>query len=444
MGARLTAAIAAFVLMAATPAGAAVPAGNLLVNPGAEAAPGAPDSAVVAPPPGWITSSVFTAVQYGAFGFPTAALSTTIGGGANFFAGGPGDAVSLGEQKIDVSAAAPEIDAGKVSVELRAHLGGSLTDGDNAKVTAALTDEPGDTTYSMLEIGPVTAADRADQTTLLPRSVAARVPAGTRRITLLVTMTRMAGGGYNDGYADNIALTLTPDPPPVDPGPPGQPAPPPGGDQPPPPAPPNPGTPPPPTPAASGTCEPRTVMRTLLGSAATDRLVGTDSADVITGFDANDCLAGRGGDDRMDGGGGDDDLHGDADDDTITGSSGNDDLDGGNGNDRLTGSSGRDTVTGGAGSDRITGGSGDDRASGGSGNDVIDGDSGADRLTGGTGNDRITAGTGRNHVVAGSGNDRIRARNRSRDTIDCGPGRDQVSADRTDRVGRDCERVSRR
>ena len=127
----------------------------------------------------------------------------------------------------------------------------------------------------------------------------------------------------------------------------------------------------------------------LIATAAADVLVGTAAADTIDGLAGADCLAGRAGNDRLDGG-----AEGDL-------------VDGGTGNDRLVGGSGSDELGGRAGDDRLTGGSGSDGLSG------------------------------------SSGNDEITARDDVRDTIRCGPGRDSVTADRKDRVARDCERVRR-
>ena len=60
---------------------------------------------------------------------------------------------------------------------------------------------------------------------------------------------------------------------------------------------------------------------------------------------------------------------------------------------------------------------------------------GPDRLRGGPRRDCVNARSGSDLVaVAGGGADRVR----------CGPGRDTVRADRADRVGRDCERITRR
>ena len=89
MHGRVTLATLAAALLFAAPASADLPSGNLVVNPGAEAAPGAQDSATSVPLPGWTVSGPLTAVAYGASSFPTTEDGTRLGGGANFFAGGP-------------------------------------------------------------------------------------------------------------------------------------------------------------------------------------------------------------------------------------------------------------------------------------------------------------------------------------------------------------------
>ncbi len=84
--------------------------------------------------------------------------------------------------------------------------------------------------------------------------------------------------------------------------------------------------------------------------------------------------------------------------------------------------------------DTLRGTNGPDSLFGLAGRDVLYALSGPDTLVGGTGADRL---------FAGAGNDTILARDRARDTIVCGAGRDVVQADPTDRVARDCERVTR-
>jgi hypothetical protein len=203
---RLVAGVAAIGLVAAASAGAAVPNGNLLVNPGAEAGPGAPDAAQQLPLPGWTVESTFTAVQYGAPGFLTLADSTALGGGKNFFAGGPGGATGTATQVVDVSAAAAEIDTGQLPATLSALLGGYATQTDDATVTATFLNAAG-TPVGGLSLPTVNPGDRGSVTALVARSDSRPVPAGTRQISVRIDAIRNEGS-YNDGYIDNVSLVL--------------------------------------------------------------------------------------------------------------------------------------------------------------------------------------------------------------------------------------------
>jgi hypothetical protein len=203
---RLVAGVAVIALVAAVPADAVVRGGNLLVNPGAEAGPGAPDAAQQLPVPGWAVESTFTAVRYGAPAFLTAADSTALGGGINFFAGGPGGATSAATQVVDVSGAATEIDAGTVTATLSALLGGFATQTDRATVTATFLSPEGNATGSVA-LPAVSNTDRNSVTTLIARSASGAVPAGTRRVSVRIEATRDEGS-YNDGYIDNVSLVL--------------------------------------------------------------------------------------------------------------------------------------------------------------------------------------------------------------------------------------------
>jgi uncharacterized repeat protein (TIGR01451 family) len=100
-----------------------------------------------------------------------------------------------------------------------------------------------------------------------------------------------------------------------------------------------------------------------------------------------------------------------------------------------TGSRSADTIHGAGGPDTLRGLAGPDRLFGGSGND---------RIFGGLGNDRLFGGAGRDRIDGGAGNDTISARDKTVDTIRCGRGRDKVTADRKDKIARDCEVVRRR
>jgi len=124
------------------------------------------------------------------------------------------------------------------------------------------------------------------------------------------------------------------------------------------------------------------------------------------------------------------------------------------GGDRIIADRGPATVNGGAGNDRLgatrlagdvrlSGEGGSDRLAGNTANDFLHGGTGDDSLAGAEGDDRLDGGRGRDGISGGAGRDRIQARDGSTDTIRCGSGRDSVTADRSDRVARDCERVSR-
>jgi hypothetical protein len=93
-----------------------------------------------------------------------------------------------------------------VSYDCSADLGGYLDQEDNATVEYDLLDQAAHL-LSQVILGPVTAADRGHLTGLLHRDATGAVPAQTRTVELIVTLTQ-AAGPYNDGYADNISLVL--------------------------------------------------------------------------------------------------------------------------------------------------------------------------------------------------------------------------------------------
>ncbi len=91
---------------------------------------------------------------------------------------------------------------------------------------------------------------------------------------------------------------------------------------------------------------------------------------------------------------------------------------------------------------RRRGTTGTDTLRGTNGSDELAGLSGNDRLDGGAGDDRLLGGPGRDLLTGGSGRDTIQARDGERDTVDCGPGRDTVTADAVDALT-GCEVVRR-
>lgn len=116
---------------------------------------------------------------------------------------------------------------------------------------------------------------------------------------------------------------------------------------------------------------------------------------------------------------------------------------GGPGDDTRNGTAGRDLMLGAAGADTLAGLGGADCLYGQAADDRLTGGPGADRLFGGSGRDRLAGGSGTDRFSGGAGADRISARDGRRERISCGSGRDIVTADRNDRVARDCEIVSR-
>lgn len=181
--------------------------GNLLMNGGAEAAVGSANGLPVATP-GWTSDGEATAMQYGQSGYPASTDPGPAERGANLFIGGYNDAVSTLTQTVDVSSFATAIDTGTLAAVLSGYFGGYSSQGDNAVLTATFQDGAGQALGTAVTVGGVTAADRNNITGLLLRSQQGNVPAGTRKILVVLTMTRTEGNA-NDGYADELALALS-------------------------------------------------------------------------------------------------------------------------------------------------------------------------------------------------------------------------------------------
>ena len=235
-------------------------------------------------------------------------------------------------------------------------------------------------------------------------------------------------------------------------------------------------------------------VENVLGGSGADQLVGNEGDNSLqlgfagVGDPTGGSALGAGGDDRVIGGEGADTVDGGAGDDVV----GDGDLDGavstlsgGPGNDLLHAADAAqeqsntselelaptaDEISCGGGRDQAYLDTADPRPAdceiftirtptlattrGTEGKDVIvgaEGEGGADRIialagndraSGLDGNDRLDGGRGRDTLSGGDGNDVIRARDGERDKISCGSGRDVVTADRSDRVSGDCERVS--
>jgi Ca2+-binding RTX toxin-like protein len=89
-------------------------------------------------------------------------------------------------------------------------------------------------------------------------------------------------------------------------------------------------------------------------------------------------------------------------------------------------------VNGGLGNDVLKGGPRADILDGGTGNDTLNGDNGNDTLVGNAGDDTIVGGNGTDTIDAGLGKDNINTQDGQQDSINCGLGRDIVTADAGD------------
>jgi Ca2+-binding RTX toxin-like protein len=194
----------------------------------------------------------------------------------------------------------------------------------------------------------------------------------------------------------------------------------------------------------------------LFGGTGADTLIGGDGPSNLDGGPGDDAVGGyvRSTGGRLEAG--DDTLRGRAGDDVLVGGEGDDSLDGGPGNDTafysapgrgapnsplraVRASLAAGTATG-VGTDTLAN---LENLTGTVKNDVLIGDGGANRLKGGFGKDRLFGGAGGDLLFGGQKADRLRggaggdelfARDRRRDRVGGGPGRDVGHVDPIDRV----------
>jgi hypothetical protein len=172
---------------------------NLIVNGNAEAAIGSADGSPVATP-GWTSTGEATAGQYGVNGWPALTDPGPADRGLNLFSGGAFDATSSLTQTVNVNQFASTIDASQVTYVLSGWLGGFEGQDDSATLTVTFQSASG-TALGTGSIGPVTSSDRSGVTGLLQRSSTGAVPAGTRTVSVVLSLVRTEGWA-NDGYTD--------------------------------------------------------------------------------------------------------------------------------------------------------------------------------------------------------------------------------------------------
>jgi hypothetical protein len=185
---------------------AAATSANLILNGNAETGLCTTTGLDTTTIPGWqITSGGPDSVCYGASGYPTDSEGPSDAGNA-FFAGGSKGNASM-QQVVDVSSGSSAINGGGVTYNLSGYLGGYSTQTDSVGVVATFENSAG-TSLGSASLGPVTPAQRDDETELISQSATGTVPVNTSRVLVQVNFTYGAGNS-TDGYLDDLALTLS-------------------------------------------------------------------------------------------------------------------------------------------------------------------------------------------------------------------------------------------
>jgi uncharacterized protein (TIGR03437 family) len=179
---------------------------NLVVNPGAEDGPNAQDPGVAQYVPGWSTAESLSVAPYGGTGWISATAPGPANRGVNLFCK-PISGDTAMYQDIDVSAAATLIDAGQITYDISAWLGG-LAGTSSPTLVYTFYDWAGNQLATTGTLGPVSHSGSA----LVETSHTGMLPPNTRRIHILLNFL----AGTLDTMADNIAFALAaPSGPPV-------------------------------------------------------------------------------------------------------------------------------------------------------------------------------------------------------------------------------------
>lgn len=117
-------------------------------------------------------------------------------------------------QIVDLTGKKDLIDAGSLKYDFSGWLGGYQSDPDTAKLTLTFFAEPAadgsKPVLGTVDLGPVTAADRQNQTGLWLCSAKGTVPVGTRSLQVTLTFNRLRTDPENiSSFADSISLVLT-------------------------------------------------------------------------------------------------------------------------------------------------------------------------------------------------------------------------------------------
>lgn len=183
---------------------------NLVVNGDCETGSLAPDFNTWVAPSGWtLGDGQLDAQAYsaGGGGDLNTAYANANGDGLGYFSGGNAG-FSSAYQIVDLSSFAAKIDSGSATFNFGGDFGGYAGQDDSFSATITFYGADGTTVLGSDTIGGFKAADRGSISELIHDADSAAVPAGARFVRVELDATRISGT-YNDGYADNISLTLT-------------------------------------------------------------------------------------------------------------------------------------------------------------------------------------------------------------------------------------------
>ncbi|AQT67885.1 FecR protein [Anaerohalosphaera lusitana] len=122
--------------------------------------------------------------------------------GDNFFVGRDDCLIS---QEIDLKPLTYLIDRSEITYQLSAWLGGFKDHGDSATIEVDFLDSSGKLVGSE-KLEPSTPEERNNETRFINRSKVGRIPIGTRKATVTVSVVRTYG--VADAYVDNIELIV--------------------------------------------------------------------------------------------------------------------------------------------------------------------------------------------------------------------------------------------
>ncbi len=191
------------------PVAAASVSTNLIANPGAETVTGSDPSQDV---PEWTVRDGLASPRIYFYDAQATNPSPTGPGpaerGDHLFSGGPNNVLSGVRQTIAVPEALRQsVDVGKVKYTFSAYLGGLAAETDTAEATLTFVGAASSVLGSH-GLSPVTAFARENMSGLFPEQVSDYLPVGTTSV--YVDLTFHGGtGDFNDGYIDNLALTLS-------------------------------------------------------------------------------------------------------------------------------------------------------------------------------------------------------------------------------------------